>query len=159
MATIEKGRDGVAVTKSAEFSYYDDPSSLSESRPAPEGAGWLLFSVIVLAFAGVWAFVEGILAVTSSKVYAANATFVFSNLNTWGWILMVLGVLTIGAALSVAAGSELARWFGIAVAGLNAFGQLMFVHANPWWAVAMFTIDMLVIYGLAAYGGSRLRTR
>ena len=44
------------------------------------------------------------------------------------------------------------------VAGLNALGQLMFIQANPWWSVAMFTVCLLVIYGLAAYGGSRLRT-
>lgn len=159
MATIERGRDQVAASESAELPYYGDPSPYYENDPSPEGVGWVLFSVIVLAFAGVWAFVEGILAVTSSKVYVANATFVFSDLNTWGWILMGLGVLAVGAALGIAAGSELARWFGITVAALNAFGQLMFVHANPWWAVAMFTIDLLVIYGLAAYGSSRLRAR
>jgi len=34
-------------------------------------------------------------------------------------------------------GSEFARWFGVGVAGLNAFGQLMFVPAYPVWAIAM----------------------
>ncbi len=35
----------------------------------------------------------------------------------------------------------------------------MFIHANPWWSMAIFAVDMLIIYGLAAYGGARLRLR
>jgi hypothetical protein len=57
----------------------------------------------------------------------------------------------------VLSGSEFARWFGIVSAGLNALGQLAFVPAYPWWALAMFSVDVLIIYGLAVYGGSRLR--
>ena len=29
----------------------------------------------------------------------------------------------------------------------------MFIHSNPFWALAMFTVDLLVIYALAVYGG------
>jgi hypothetical protein len=130
-----------------------------EEEPMPRGAGWVLFSAIVLGLAGAWAFFEGILAISSSKVYAAGATYVFSDLHTWGWIVMILGVLAIVAAFSLLSGSELARWFGIAVAALNAWGQLMFLHANPWWSMAMFAVDMLVIYGLAVYGGAKLRSQ
>ena len=111
----------------------------------------------LLAFVGVWGVVEGILAISSSKVSTANATFVFSGLNTWGWIVTILGALCLVAAFSLMSGSEIARWFGIAVAGLSAIGQLFFAHANPWWSMAVFAVDMLIIYGLAAYGGARLR--
>ena len=55
-------------------------------------------------------------------------------------------------------GSELARWFGIIAAGLNAIGQLLFIPAVPFWSLAMFSIDVLIIYGLVAYAGKRLRT-
>jgi hypothetical protein len=33
----------------------------------------------------------------------------------------------------------------------------MFLPAYPLWALAMFSVDMLIIYGLAVYGGKRLR--
>ena len=119
----------------------------------------MTFSAIVLGFVGVFGFIEGLLAISSSKVFTANATYVFSDLHTWGWIVTIVSVLTIMASFALLTGSELARWFGIAVASLNAVGQLMFFHANSWWAVCMFAVDILVIYGLAAYGGSRLRAR
>jgi hypothetical protein len=154
MSTIEKPRayatTGVAATSTASPSIVD---------ARPEGLGWVLFSAITLGFVGVWGIIEGILALSSSKVFVASAVFVFSGLHTWGWIVLVLGVLCVMASLSLMAGSELARWFGIAVAGVNALGQLMVVNSNPWWSMAIFAIDFLIIYGLAAYGGARLRVR
>jgi hypothetical protein len=124
---------------------------------APKGVGWVTFATVLLGLAGIWNFVDGILAVSGSRVYVGNEVFVFSNLNTWGWIILVLGITQGMAAMALLSGSELARWFAIAVAGLNAIGQLMYVPVYPWWAIAMFTVDVLIIYGLAVYGGNRLR--
>jgi hypothetical protein len=123
----------------------------------PAGAGWVVFASVLLFIAGIWNFIDGILAIGSSHVYVGNAHFVFSDLKTWGWIVMLLGLTQLAAGAAVVGGSEWARWFGITVAAVNSIGQLMFLPAYPFWALAMFTVDMLVIYGLAAYGGSRLR--
>jgi hypothetical protein len=70
---------------------------------------------------------------------------------------MILGILQLFAAFGVVGGSEWARWFGIACAGVNAIGQLLFLPAYPLWAITMFAVDLLIIYALAVYGGSRLR--
>jgi hypothetical protein len=124
---------------------------------APAGFGWVTFATVMLGFAGIWNLIAGILAVSSSRVYTANATFVFSDLKTWGWIVLSLGILQLIAAGSLLTGSAVARWFGITVAAVNAIGQLLYVSAYPWWAISMFTVDVLIIYGLAVYGGARLR--
>jgi hypothetical protein len=123
----------------------------------PTGVGWVTFAAILLGVAGFWNAIDGILAISSSHVYTASATYVFSDLNTWGWIVLILGISEVLAALSLLGGSEFARWFAIAVAGLNAIGQLMFMTVYPWWGIAMFSVDLLIIYGLAVYGGHRLR--
>jgi hypothetical protein len=122
------------------------------------GAGWLSFAGIMLGLAGIWNLIDGILAISTSKVYVAGAKFVFSDLRTWGWIILVLGILEISAAFAIFTGSEIARWFGIVAAGLNSIGQLMFVPAYPFWSLAMFTLDILIIYALAVYAGGKLRT-
>jgi hypothetical protein len=82
---------------------------------------------------------------------------VFSDLNTWGWIVLILGIIQALAALAILSGNEFARWFGIGAAGLNAIGQLLFVPVYPLWAITMFAVDVLIIYALAVYGGRRLR--
>ena len=126
--------------------------------PGPAGAGWVMFAAVMLGLAGVWNFFAGIAAIGNAHVYVSHANYVFSDLNTWGWIVMVLGVFQVIAALSLMSGSEVARWFAVAVAGVNMLGQLNFMPANPWWGLAMFAVDILIIYGLVAYGGARLRT-
>ena len=124
---------------------------------APSGLGWVTFAAVMLGLAGIWNSIDGILAISSSRVYTGHSVLVFSDLNTWGWIMLILGVIQLIASGALFAGSEFARWFGIGAAGLNAIGQLLFVPVYPWWALAMFTLDVLVIYGLAVYAGSRLR--
>ena len=124
-----------------------------------KGDGLLIFAVVLMALAGTWAVFEGIAAIAGSKIYTANATFVFSNLNTWGWIVLLLGVLLLLAAFTVFSGSQFARWFGILAAGINALGQLFFIQAYPFWSLCMFAADIIVIYALSAYGGSRLKRR
>jgi hypothetical protein len=111
----------------------------------------------MLGFAGIFNSINGMLAIGDSRVFVGEQTFVFSDLNTWGWIILALGFLQIIAAFALVSGSELARWFGIGVAGVNAIGQLYWVSAAPFWALSLFAVDILIIYGLCAYGGKRLK--
>ena len=138
------------------------PVSTGTVAPAAEapglrGHGWMVFATAMLIFAGTLGLIDGIVALSKSSFFVANAKFVFSDLRTWGWIVAIVGGLTLLAGLTVMSGSELARWFGMSVAGLQAIAQLMMVQAYPWWSVAVFAVDVLVIYALAVYGGSRLR--
>ena len=123
----------------------------------PEGAGLLLFAVAMMILAGVWAVIEGIAAIANSRIYTNHAVFVFSDLKTWGWIVLLLGALMLLAALTVLSGSQFGRWFGITAAGLNAVGQLFYISAYPLWSMAMFAADIIIIYALAVYAGPKLR--
>lgn len=114
--------------------------------------GWILFAAVMLGFAGIWNILEGALALGQSKVFTANATYVFSDLRTWGFIILALGALQLAIVASLVSGGAFGRWGGIAVASLSAMGQLLFVHAVPFWTLTVFTLDVLIIYGLAAHG-------
>ena len=133
-------------------------SSPGANTGGPAGVGWVAFAAILLGLAGIWNVIDGLLAISESRVFVGEQTFVFSDLNTWGWIILALGVLQLVAAFTVAAGNEFGRWIGIGAAGANAIGQLLFVPAFPLWAMSMFALDILIIYALAVYGGSRLRS-
>jgi hypothetical protein len=139
-------------------SQYDLERDYDAAEREYRGAGWIAFASAILAFAGTFNLIDGIVALARSKFYVADATYVFSDLRTWGWIVLVLGVGQLLAAFAVYTGSSFARWFGISVAGLNGLAQLMFIQAYPWWALVAFTLDILVIYALAVYGGSSSRS-
>ena len=118
----------------------------------PRGAGWLTFSGVVLTIGGVFATIDGLMAVYKSTFFTQNGVYVFSDLNTWGWIIFGLGVAGIVSGLAVFTGREWARWLGIGVAGVSALGQLLFAQAYPLWSLMIMSLDFLVIYGLAVYG-------
>lgn len=115
-------------------------------------AGWQTFSGLVLALGGIFAVTYGLMAVYRSTFFAGEAVFVFSDLNTWGWITFGLGALALASGLAVFSGREWARWTGIAVASLGALGQLMAAQAYPLWSLMIMAIYVLAVYGLAVYG-------
>src|SRR5262249_36853214 len=98
------------------------------------GSGWILFAASMLGIVGVWNSIEGLLAIGKSHVYGSATTFVFSNLNAWGWILLIVGIVQVLAAFALMQGSQWARWFGIAVAAINSIVQLGWVPSYPFWA-------------------------
>lgn len=121
----------------------------------PRGAGWVLFAGIMLMLAGILNVLYGIAAIGNSSFFVHDTRYILSGLNTWGWVMLILGALQVAAAYSVWAGNRFGVWFGIAVAGLNSIGALLSIPAYPFWSLAVFAVDVLVIYGLAAYGGQR----
>ena len=125
----------------------------SDEYVSPAGAGWLLFAGIMLMVVATLNIIYGIAAIGDSKFFIADQKYILSNLNTWGWITLILGIIQVLAALSIWAGNQFGRWFGIAGATLSAIGALLSSPAYPFWSLAIFTLDILVIYGLAAYGG------
>ena len=109
----------------------------------------------MLGLAGVMGLLAGLAAIAGSSFYVDGARFVFSDLKTWGWIVTIAAVITLCAAFAIVAGAQWARWFGIVIASLQAIAQLAFIQAYPFWSLTVFTLDLLVIYALAVYGGSR----
>jgi hypothetical protein len=77
---------------------------------------------------------------------------VFADLKTWGWIILVLGILQLLVGLGVLVENQFARWTGVVILSLNALAQLLMIPAYPFWSLAIFAIDILAIYGLIAYG-------
>ena len=101
---------------------------------------------------GCFNLIYGIAAIANAHVFVANAHYVFGNLRAWGWITLIIGVLQLLAAAGVFTGNQLARWFGVAVLGLNAIDQMFFLPAYPFWSLAIIAMDVVALWGLCAYG-------
>jgi hypothetical protein len=119
---------------------------------ADTGPSWVLFSGTLLALLAMMNFIYGIAAVSDSKFFVGEAQFVLGNLHTWGWVLIVVSIVQIVAAVGVWAQMAGMRWLGVGIAAVNAIVQMITIPAYPLWAVTLFTLDILVIYGLIAHG-------
>ena len=123
----------------------------------PTGAGWVMFASIMLAIAGIWNVIQGILGIAEANIVGGEQAFVVSDVKLWGWVIMIIGVLQVLAAFALWGGSRLAQWYGIATAAVGAIGELLYAPAYPLWAICLFAIHILVIYGLAMYAGPKLK--
>lgn len=111
--------------------------------------GWWLFAGVLLGISGVLNVIWGIAAISESHFFAANTHYIISELKTWGWITLFLGVAQLIAAVSLFAGGEFGRWFGIFVAALVAIEALLDIPAYPFWSLALFALSVIIVYELA----------
>ncbi len=112
-------------------------------------SGWWVFAGVLLLIAGVLNIIYGIAAIGDSKFFTEHGTYIVSGLHTWGWILLIVGVLELVAAFSLFSGGEFGRWFGIFIASLNAIAALMTIPGSPFWSLSVFALAIIVIYKLA----------
>jgi hypothetical protein len=116
------------------------------------GYGLILFAAVLLLVLGFFNMIYGIAAIANSHVFTANAHYVIGDLRAWGWITLILSVLQLVAAAGILAGNQLARWFAVAVVGLNAIDMMFFLPSYPFWALVIIAVDVVALYGLCAYG-------
>ena len=119
------------------------------------GDGWVTFAGMMLAIIGSLNVIYGIAAIDDANVYVGDSRYVFADLNTWGWFLAFVGAAQFVAAFSIWNGNAYGRWIGVGTASVNGIVQLLFMPAFPLLSLALFSVDVLVIYALIQYGGRR----
>ena len=126
----------------------------ARGRAYAEGRGYglVLFAGVLLLVSGFWNLIYGIAGIAQSHVFVANAHYVFGNLRAWGWITLIFAILLLIAGGGVMAGNQLARWFAVAVLGLNVIEQMFSIPAYPFWSLTIVAMDLVALYGLCAYG-------
>ena len=129
-------------------------ATMRRDRGARQGEGYwmIVFAVALLVTVGFFNLIDGIAAIANSHVFIANAHYVVGDLRAWGWVVLILGVLQLIAAIAILAGSQAARWFGVVVIGLNTIGQMLFIPAYPFWSLLIIAVDIVALWGLCAYG-------
>jgi hypothetical protein len=140
--SVESPRDTASGRYSGDYGY-----------AVGRGDGWITFAGVMLMIVGILNVIGGIAAIDDANVYVHNAHYTFGNLHTWGWIVLLTGAVQVLAAVGIWARNQFARWLGVGFASLNAIAQLLMLPAYPFWSLALFAIDLLIIYGLVAYGG------
>ena len=122
-----------------------------------KGEGWLFFAFVILVIVGFFNVVLGLTMVAGDNIYVTardSGTVVIGSINGWGWVIFILGILEVIAGFGVLVRSQAARWFGIVMATLAALGHLpVLFGSKPIYSFLVVIMSILVIYGLAQYGG------
>jgi hypothetical protein len=107
----------------------------------------------LLVVAGTLNIIYGIGAIDNANIFVNDQRFIFSNLSTMGWILIILGIIQLSGGFSLFAGNTYGRVIGLVGAGLGAIAALLSIGGhNPWWSLAIFALCIYIMAGLFALG-------
>ena len=117
------------------------------------GTGRVVFAATLLLIAGTLNIIYGIGALDSANIFANDTRYIFTNLNTMGWVLIILGLIQLGGGFSLMAGNTYGRVIGIIGGTLGAIGALLSVGGDyPWWSLAIFALCVYVVHGIVVFG-------
>jgi len=117
------------------------------------GAGRVVFAAILLLMVGTLNIIYGIGALDGANIFVGDQRYVLSDLNTLGWVLIVLGLIQLAGGLALLAGNTFGRVIGIIGGTLGAIGALLSVGgAYPWWSLAIFALCVYVVHGIIVFG-------
>ena len=117
------------------------------------GTGRVLFAGMLLILISIINFIYGIGALDDANYFTNDTRFVLTNLNTLGWVLIVLSVIQVTAGFSLLAGRTYGRVLGIIGGTLGAIGALFSIGgSNPWWSLIVFGLCVYIVHGIVVFG-------
>jgi hypothetical protein len=103
--------------------------------------------------------ISGLVGIFENEFYVATRNYLFQfDATTWGWIHLLVGLIVAFAGWGLLSGRTRARAVAITVALLSAITNFLFIPYYPFWALLIITLDIFVIWAVAAHGGE-LRDR
>ena len=114
-------------------------------------AGWIRFAGILMIVIGSIDFIQGLIAIIRDKYYLLTPDqIIVFDMTTWGWVMLIWGIIVALAGLGLLSGSGFARWLTIIIASLNSIAQLGFVGSYQYtlWALTAIGLNLVVLYAL-----------
>lgn len=113
------------------------------------GTGGAFVAALYMIIAGSFCFLQGIALIAKGTFYVQPANYwVNTSASTWGWWLLIVGLIVIAAGFGVLSGAAWARWLGIIFVSIQALTNFVFIPVQPVWAVTLIALDIWVIHSL-----------
>jgi hypothetical protein len=117
------------------------------------GAGRVVFTATLLLIVGVLNIIYGIGALDDANIFVNDSRFILDNLNTLGWVLIVLGLIQLTGGWSLMSGNPYGRVIGVTAGSLGAVAALLSIGGNnPWWSLAIFALCVYIVNGILVFG-------
>jgi hypothetical protein len=135
----------------------DRSTGIPPDTDSPEkftaGTGFVVFGGMMMILLGTFNAVEGLAGLFDGGYYTTNDTALFNaNIKGWGVYLLVMGVVVAITGMGLIAGRHWARTVAVVILMLNALSHLIFLPAQPAWAIIVITLDVVIIYSIVTHG-------
>jgi hypothetical protein len=118
--------------------------------------GWvgaIIFASVVMVITGTFGAIEGLYAIFEDQVFTVQGgEAVLIDITGWGWLHLLLGLLTILVGYALFRGQTWARVMTIVMVMINATAHMLFLPVYPIGAIIIIALDMLVLWAVTFHG-------
>jgi hypothetical protein len=116
-------------------------------------SGWVTLAGLAALVAGGYNLLSGIAAVADDDTLTSRATEVLYGISVtgWGWFWLIAGLVQLLVGALILARNAYGLWLGVAIASLSAMMTVFVIFIFPLWAIAVLTLDFIVVYALLTH--------
>ena len=123
------------------------------STPSAQASGWVgggyVFAGVIMIMIGAFQALVGLAALFEDEFFVVTSNYIFKvDTTTWGWILLILGLVVAFAGYALFAAKTWARVIGVTLAVLSAIANFIFIPYYPFWSILIISLDVWVIWAL-----------
>lgn len=123
------------------------------NKPVTKWVGWIYFAGFMMVMAGMLQTLVSLVALMNRSFYEdAGGTLTVGNYNSWGWLLLVTGIVISIAGMSLINGRFFGKMIAMIVAMLTIVINFLFITAYPLWSITVIVMCLLTLYALAVHG-------
>ena len=133
-----------------------DSAAVARSAvPAQTGwTGWVRFAAFMLMMNGFIQALEGLMGLVNEDYYTkATADLPVSlSYGVWGWVHLLLGILTAAAGAGLFFGKTWARTLAVIAAAASMVGSFAWLPHYPIWGIVIIALDVFVMWAAIVHG-------
>jgi hypothetical protein len=134
--------------------YSSSRARRAQGETSGAAVGFILFAAVMMIMAGVFQALQGLVGIFENEFYVPTRNYLFQfDATTWGWTHLILGLIVAFAGWGLLSGRTWARVAAITLAVLSAIANFAFIPYYPFWSLLIITLDIFVIWAVAAHGG------
>ena len=113
------------------------------------------FAGVLLIVTAMFDVLQGLAAIADPELFAAGSTYLYEfNVAAWGWVHLIIGILTIAVGVAILVGVAWGWILGMVFAGLGALTNFLYLPHYPWWSATIIALNVLIFWALS----NKLRT-
>ena len=108
-----------------------------------------MFAGVMLLISAGFEILQGMSAIANDDLYAAGSDYLYKfDMTTWGWVHVVVGVLTAAVGVGVLAGKSWAWLCGIIVVSFAMITNFAVLPHYPFWSLVLIAFNGVIIWAL-----------
>ncbi|GAA4371908.1 DUF7144 family membrane protein [Nocardioides caricicola] len=115
-----------------------------------------MFAGVLMLVSASFEILQGLSAIANDDLYAAGSDYLYKlDMTVWGWVHLVVGVLSAAVAIGILAGQAWAWLCGIIVVSLSMLTNFAALPHYPLWSLVVIAFDALIIWALCLQLGHK----